>query len=67
MIVPYLRGYGTMRFLSDATMRNGQASALALDVVALIDALRIEKIAPYTIEAAFEGDGGRFRLGRALG
>src|SRR5512139_1100667 len=38
-IVPYLRGYGTTRFLSSGTFRNGQPSALALDIVALMDAL----------------------------
>jgi pimeloyl-ACP methyl ester carboxylesterase len=43
VIVPYLRGYGTTRFLSDGTFRNGQPSALALDTVALMDALKIEK------------------------
>lgn len=43
VIVPYLRGYGTTRFLSDATMRNGQPSAIAADVVALMDALKINK------------------------
>ena len=43
VIVPYLRGYGTTRFLSDETFRNGQPSALALDAVALMDALKIEK------------------------
>jgi pimeloyl-ACP methyl ester carboxylesterase len=43
VIVPYLRGYGATRFLSDETVRNGQPSALAVDVVALMDALRIEK------------------------
>jgi pimeloyl-ACP methyl ester carboxylesterase len=43
VIVPYLRGYGTTRFLSSETFRNGQPSALALDIVALMDALRIEK------------------------
>ena len=43
VIVPYLRGYGTTRFLSDATMRNGQPSALASDIVAFMDALRIER------------------------
>ena len=42
VIVPYLRGYGTTRFLSDETMRNGQQSAVAADVVALMDALGIE-------------------------
>ncbi len=43
VIVPYLRGYGTTRFLSDETVRNGQQSALALDIIALMDALKIEK------------------------
>jgi pimeloyl-ACP methyl ester carboxylesterase len=43
VIVPYLRGYGTTRFLSNETFRNGQPSALALDVIALMDALKIEK------------------------
>jgi pimeloyl-ACP methyl ester carboxylesterase len=43
VIVPYLRGYGTTRFLSEQTFRNGQQSAVALDAVALIDALKIEK------------------------
>jgi pimeloyl-ACP methyl ester carboxylesterase len=43
VIVPYLRGYGTTRFLSDATFRNGQPSAIALDTIALMDALKIEK------------------------
>ena len=43
VIVPYLRGYGTTRFLSNDTMRNGQQSALAADIIALMDALRIEK------------------------
>jgi pimeloyl-ACP methyl ester carboxylesterase len=43
VIVPYLRGYGTTRFLSNKTFRNGQQSALALDIIALMDALKIEK------------------------
>jgi pimeloyl-ACP methyl ester carboxylesterase len=43
VIVPYLRGYGTTRFLSDETPRNGQPAALAADLVALMDALKIEK------------------------
>ena len=43
VIVPYLRGYGTTRFLSDGTVRNGQQSALAMDVIDLMDALAIEK------------------------
>ncbi len=43
VIIPYLRGYGTTRFLSDTTMRNGQPSAIAEDILALMDALRIEK------------------------
>jgi pimeloyl-ACP methyl ester carboxylesterase len=41
VIVPYLRGYGTTRFLSGATLRNGQQAALAVDVIALMDALGI--------------------------
>jgi pimeloyl-ACP methyl ester carboxylesterase len=43
VIVPYLRGYGTTRFLSNETVRNGQQSALAADVIALMDALGIQK------------------------
>jgi pimeloyl-ACP methyl ester carboxylesterase len=43
VIVPYLRGYGTTRFLSADTMRNGQQSAVALDIVALMEALRIDR------------------------
>jgi pimeloyl-ACP methyl ester carboxylesterase len=43
VIVPYLRGYGTTRFLSTETDRNGQPSAIAVDVMALMDALKIEK------------------------
>ncbi|MGZ5828576.1 MAG: alpha/beta fold hydrolase [Xanthobacteraceae bacterium] len=43
VIVPYLRGYGTTRFLSSETVRNGQQSVVAADVIALMDALRIEK------------------------
>jgi len=43
VIVPYLRGYGTTRFLSPDALRNGQPSALAADVSALMDALNIKK------------------------
>jgi pimeloyl-ACP methyl ester carboxylesterase len=43
VIVPYLRGYGTTHFLSSETFRNGQPSALAGDVIALMDALKIDK------------------------
>ena len=43
VIVPYVRGYGTTSFLSSDTFRNGQPSAVALDTVALMDALKIEK------------------------
>jgi pimeloyl-ACP methyl ester carboxylesterase len=43
VIVPYVRGYGTTRFLSGDTPRNGQQAAVALDVIALMDALRIQK------------------------
>jgi pimeloyl-ACP methyl ester carboxylesterase len=43
VIVPYLRGYGTTRFQSSDTFRNGQPSVVAVDIVALMDALKIEK------------------------
>ena len=42
-IVPHLRGHGTTRFLSSGTFRNAQQSVVALDIIALMDALRIEK------------------------
>ncbi|GAA2985746.1 hypothetical protein GCM10020227_63150 [Streptomyces flavovirens] len=43
VIVPYLRGHGTTRFLSRRTFRNAQQSAIALDIIALMDALAIDK------------------------
>ena len=43
VIVPHLRGFGTTRFLSEETIRNGEQAALALDVISLMDALEIEK------------------------
>ena len=43
VIVPYLRGYGTTRFLSAETPRNGQQSAVAIDIIALMDALGIRQ------------------------
>jgi len=43
VIIPHLRGYGTTAFLSDATLRNGQPVAVSADIIALMDALRIEK------------------------
>ena len=43
VIVPHLRGHGTTRFLSDDAFRNAQQSAVALDVIDLMDALRIRK------------------------
>lgn len=43
VIVPYLRGYGPTRFLSAETMRNGQPAALASDLVALLDALKLQR------------------------
>jgi pimeloyl-ACP methyl ester carboxylesterase len=43
VIAPWLRGYGTTRFLSADTLRNGQQGALATDVIALMDALKIDK------------------------
>src|SRR5512132_1085327 len=43
VIIPYLRGYGTTRFLRENTVRNGQPSVVAVDAVALMDALGIEQ------------------------
>jgi len=43
VIVPYLRGFGSTRFRSRSTVRNGQQAAMAVDVIALMDALRIDK------------------------
>ena len=43
VIVPFVRGYGTTRFLSSETPRNGQPAAVAVDAIALMDALKIEK------------------------
>jgi len=43
VIVPYVRGCGTTRFLSDATIRNGQQGVVATDLIALMDALKIQK------------------------
>jgi len=43
VVIPYLRGFGTTRFLSSDTFRNAQQSVVALDIIALMDALKIEK------------------------
>jgi pimeloyl-ACP methyl ester carboxylesterase len=43
VLVPYLRGYGSTRFLSSTTLRNGQPAALAHDVIDLMDALKLQK------------------------
>ena len=43
VVAPYLRGYGVTRFLSNETLRNGQQSVIAADIIALMDALKIEK------------------------
>jgi pimeloyl-ACP methyl ester carboxylesterase len=44
VLIPYLRGFGTTRFLSDKTFRNGQQSAIAQDIIAFMDALNIKKV-----------------------
>jgi pimeloyl-ACP methyl ester carboxylesterase len=43
VVVPYLRGYGSTSFLSSTTFRNAQQSVIALDIIAFMDALKIEK------------------------
>jgi pimeloyl-ACP methyl ester carboxylesterase len=50
VIVPYVRGYGTTRFLSATTIRNGQQGAVAMDAIAFMDALKI----PNAILAGFD-------------
>jgi pimeloyl-ACP methyl ester carboxylesterase len=50
VIVPFLRGYGTTRFLSSETFRNAQPAAVAVDIIDFMDALKIEK----TTLAAFD-------------
>jgi len=50
VVVPYVRGYGTTRFLSEDTFRNGEQAALAVDAVAFLDALEIE----HAIVAGFD-------------
>jgi pimeloyl-ACP methyl ester carboxylesterase len=43
VLMPYLRGYGSTHFLSEASFRNGQQSAIASDIIAFMDALKIQK------------------------
>ena len=62
VIIPFLRGYGSTRFLSPDTFRSGQPSALAVDMIALMDALKIEK----AIVAGFDWGAGQPNPGRAL-
>src|SRR2546422_7343974 len=50
VIVPYLRGYGSTRFLSSETFRDGQPSAGAVGIIALIGALKIQKATPARFE-----------------
>jgi pimeloyl-ACP methyl ester carboxylesterase len=62
VIVPYLRGYGTTRFLSNDTVRNGQPSAIASDAIAFMDALKIDK----AILAGFDWGGRTVNIVSAL-
>src|ERR1700736_3272983 len=55
VVVPYLRGYGTTRFLSADTFRNGQQGVIAIDATAFMDALNISK----AIIAGFDWEHGR--------
>jgi len=63
VVVPFVRGYGTTRFLSDNTLRNGQQAALAADVIALMDALGIAK----AVLAGFDWGPGRPTSSRRCG
>src|SRR5271170_4576644 len=62
VIVPFLRGYGTTHFLSSETFRNGQPSALAVDIIAFMDALKIQK----AILAGFDWGGRTVNVVSAL-
>jgi pimeloyl-ACP methyl ester carboxylesterase len=62
VIVPYVRGYGTTRFLSSDTMRNGQPAAVAVDLINLMDALKIDK----AILAGFDWGGRSANIVAAL-
>src|SRR5260370_22925969 len=63
VIVPFVRGYGTTRFLLDDTLRNGQQAAVAADVIAHMDALGIEK----AVLGGFDGGRGRPTSSRRCG
>jgi pimeloyl-ACP methyl ester carboxylesterase len=62
VLVPYLRGYGATHFLSSETLRNGQPSAVAVDVIDFMNALRIEK----AVLAGFDWGGRTACIGAAL-
>src|SRR4029453_10789880 len=62
VIVPYLRGFGPTRFLSEETVRNGEQAVLAVDVIALMDALEIES----AILASFDWGASTADIGAAL-
>jgi pimeloyl-ACP methyl ester carboxylesterase len=62
VIVPFLRGYGTTQFLSDKTFANGQQSAIAVDMVDLMDALKIDK----AVIAGFDWGAGTAAIVAAL-
>jgi pimeloyl-ACP methyl ester carboxylesterase len=62
VIVPYLRGYGPTRFLSSGTVRNGEQAAFAVDTIALMDALRIDR----AIVAGFDWGGRAANIMAAL-
>ena len=62
VVVPYLRGYGSTRFLAEDTPRNGQQAALAVDVVALMDALEDRTCGPRRIRLGRPNCGDRRRL-----
>jgi len=62
VIVPYLRGYGSTRFLDSATMRSGEQAAIGADLMALMDALAIER----TVLAGYDWGGRAACVGAAL-
>ena len=65
VLVPYLRGYGATRFRSDHAMRNGQQSVLAVDAIALLDALGVDQAVVATADHAIHPNAERDMAKRA--
>jgi hypothetical protein len=65
VLIPYLRGYGTTRFLSEKTLRNGQQSVVAVDILRFMDALNIKKAVIAGFDWGHEQQPSWLRFGRS--